>query len=175
MRKPTLNTFKTRNKKLITALNSDNYLQGDNQLYDPNTKCFCVLGVAIDVYCKDKSIPSISEDLTTEQRNKLTDGPSERPSELVASYYGWKQIDPVVTVKESQYKLSELNDSGNTFKEIAKIIKSNLNNLIGNINVTKTAPKQASENQEQQANNTKRKKRTTKTKPRKRKVESTSE
>lgn len=118
-----------KNKKLkrikawVKALKSGKYKQTTEQLYDG--KGFCCLGVATDLYLKEKGKEwqketsrcyGVESQFTELQTSELTTE--------IASWYGLDSHSPEVNYKGTSRTLMSLNDqTGLSFKKIAKLIK----------------------------------------------------
>jgi hypothetical protein len=109
-------------KKWIKALKSGKYKQGNGYLREGDK--YCCLGVACELYIED------GNQLFVEKPNPdndvyLYDGAHSSLPEVVLKWLGLR--DPLGTFNtaiSNEIRLSGLNDSGVSFKEIATIIKS---------------------------------------------------
>lgn len=104
-------------KKLISALRSGEYKQGQRCLRDGDK--FCCLGVACDIYSKENKVEWSGIDggfFFLDSRNYLP--------EEVRDYFGF--IEDNSYVGEGRH-LANLNDAGGTFAKIADILEEYMN------------------------------------------------
>lgn len=107
--------------KWLKALRSGEYKQGRKELRtcEVGGDRFCCLGVLTDLYKKDKEI-------------SWEEATGNNPGTLNESVAEWAGIDieklgNVVNIKRSKFScLSEMNDKGRSFKQIANVIDNNL-------------------------------------------------
>jgi len=119
----------------VRALRSGQYKQGKGSLLNINTQngeeCFCVLGVLTDLYQK------VMEVGTWDRNNRLLDG--ETPFTvgtssldyislpiIVRDWAGLTRFNPVLVVEGKRVTVSQLNDTGKNFDDLAKIIENSL-------------------------------------------------
>lgn len=122
-----------RIKQWIRALKSKKYVQGDQYLFykdEDDVGKFCCLGVAIQLYCESQKLPLLSETHKRNMSSQYADSAGELPSLKIMNYYGFDTRNPIVSFKnedgeDSKATLSDLNDTGYTFEQIAKIIEEN--------------------------------------------------
>ncbi len=97
------------NKKLVAALRSGEYRQGQRKLRDGDK--FCCLGVATDLACK----AGLQEwDEAHINRNY--------PSSQVVKLYGWENSNP--KPESSKWNtFADWNDAGKTFTELADLFE----------------------------------------------------
>jgi hypothetical protein len=118
-----------KNKKLkrikawVKALKSGKYKQTTEQLYDG--KGFCCLGVATDLYLKEKGKEWQKETSRCYGvDNEFNEFETSELTTKIASWYGLKLKSPEVSHKGMSRTLMYLNDSEKlSFKKIAKLIK----------------------------------------------------
>jgi hypothetical protein len=128
-------------KRWVKALRSGKYKQGECYLKQYNNKGgfnHCCLGVLCELY-NDTMKKNHKKTLSTKIRAKSSNDCvvfNKKEGEL-PSVMKWADIcDPIgrFTVENhdygfDQYCLADLNDSGKTFKSIAKIIEKNIDNI----------------------------------------------
>jgi hypothetical protein len=107
-----------RQERWVRALESGQYKQATSVLHNEENQSFCCLGVACDIIKND----DLNEDLKTDVKNALEFMTVLPP--FVIDYYG--------LIKENgQHKenntvcLTYMNDNGESFAEIAKVIRAN--------------------------------------------------
>jgi hypothetical protein len=110
--------------KWVAALRSGEYKQGKERLYSPS-QGYCCLGVLTDLYSKEVlGIPYLGEDdLKKYGEDYLCDE--------VMAWAGLPNSDPevdesLVIINGVPPSLSQLNDAGFTFNDIADIIEEKL-------------------------------------------------
>jgi hypothetical protein len=111
--------------KWLKALRSGEYKQGRQRLRKDNR--FCCLGVLCDIYIKDTQRGKWENDTFIDvdgarERGILTNG--------VVEWSGLENGNPTLTVYSEALKdldsLTEMNDRGMSFNEIANFIEQNL-------------------------------------------------
>lgn len=110
-------------RRWVRALESGKYIQGTNCLANSDGE-FCCLGVLCDLYAKTKKIAWKEADNCGE---KALEGFRESKvlPRKVAQWAGLgRKVDPEVEISGEKTKLAQLNDTGSSFKKIAKLIKS---------------------------------------------------
>jgi len=101
----------------MTALMSGEYSQGREMLHDEEGN-FCCLGVLTDLYCAEKNKKWVEAEadfcfgIEGEQKEYYV-----LPN-VVAYWAGLSSLDPLV----NGVQIAALNDSGSSFKKIAKLI-----------------------------------------------------
>jgi hypothetical protein len=120
--------MKAKIKKLwVEALESGKYKQARETLYVKNTG-FCCLGVLCDLHRKSTKKKKYSWNPLGSSNKHLygiTEAIDSLP-DVVMNWAGLEQSNPNITVNGMETTLAQENDSGKTFKEIAKIIKKQL-------------------------------------------------
>lgn len=107
-----------KNRELVAdALESGEYDQGNNVLRTPEDK-FCCLGVATDIYIKQTNCKKSWEKYCDQYS---FDGNKYYLAEEVMRWLGFRLRNPRL---DNGRTLSELNDEGIDFKEIAKIFRN---------------------------------------------------
>jgi hypothetical protein len=134
-------------KKWVEALRSGEYRQGREALcrIDPldGTESYCCLGVLTDLYQKDRK--KKKKKLKTRESSPFMDtvvveyfsldsddsGASGVLPDEVRKWAGMFSNDGIIHKPESDYeeRLTEFNDGGKSFKQIANIIEKNVENL----------------------------------------------
>ena len=115
-------------EKWLEALRSGKYKQGTGALNKDGR--FCCLGVLCDLFAEDDDCNGAWQEL---DENALTFKPDGRPGrhaflpDAVAEWAGIEisPSDPFVS-DDNDETLSQLNDSGRTFRQIADIIEEEL-------------------------------------------------
>jgi hypothetical protein len=107
--------IKARADELVAALRSGKYTQTIGQLRNGNA--FCCLGVACDI-----------SKLGEWNGNSYFNEEDVLPNE-VADYFGFHNSNGGVIDHNTESCLSELNDHGHSFAEIADFIEANLERL----------------------------------------------
>lgn len=105
----------------VAALRSGEYQQGRNFLRRDNDT-YCCLGVLCDLLKADLKIDWKNrefENFSFANRDVFLPG-------SVSSLAGLESNDPMVTVDGKQRRLSELNDKGYSFPQIADLIEQQL-------------------------------------------------
>lgn len=116
-------------QRWIDALRSGDYIQGAGRLHDPEENSFCCLGVLCDLYIKDHSKstawsfgPSVNEEAINATEGYLP-GEVIDWAKLQSSFSG----DLVVYQDDGTgIEVTELNDSGASFRKIARYIESSI-------------------------------------------------
>lgn len=111
-------------KKWVEALRSGEYQQTTKNLHDKNG--FCCLGVACDLYGKEKGIEWEAPKVQGDTGLQFIGSEAILPS-LVKEWLGLRDNGSYYYTpgtKEENLGLASANDSGNTFLEIADIIES---------------------------------------------------
>ena len=109
----------TKIKKLwLKGLRSEKYKQGKEALRKKNN--YCCLGVLCDIYRKENKVRWKKFDDADGYYSLFNDG-AVLPSK-VRIWSGLKHSNPKILLKS----LSEYNDTGKTFKEIANLIEKYL-------------------------------------------------
>jgi hypothetical protein len=119
-------------RRWVKALESGLYKQGENYLVSPgkNSDKFCCLGVLCDMAVRDKVIPApglvdpamTGSDIPCYAYN----GSNQTLPKKVMAYAGVsEECGKFIGQYGLTISLAELNDGGKSFKQIAKIIKSN--------------------------------------------------
>ena len=125
-------------EKWVNALTSGEYQQGNGKLR--STQGYCCLGVLCDLYAKENNV---EWEYKGYEEDNCIHNPTDYWTLDCASEFlplcvkQWAELDhlsPQVKVKvevdeepwECLEDLSELNDSGSSFAEIAKLIQENL-------------------------------------------------
>jgi hypothetical protein len=108
----------------LNALRSGEYSQTQGHLKTPYG--FCCLGVLCDLYSKEIGDTEWekSEYYESGATAEYFEGKQEFLPESVVNWAGFVCEDP--TIPSEQKKLSELNDEGMSFKEIADLIETHL-------------------------------------------------
>jgi hypothetical protein len=104
-------------QKWVDALRSGEYQQGQYCLRTDNG--FCCLGVLCDLYGKENNV---EWDLVNDDGNYEFHYQSERLPLFVVEWAGVENDNPEIC----ETSLSELNDKGSTFNEIADLIEEHL-------------------------------------------------
>lgn len=116
----------------VENLTSGKYTQGHYFLRDKDSN-FCCLGVLCDLYVKAGNAQwLLSENATKHKTYKI--GFEKEGGQLPKEVMRWAGFTPGISatitiesrVSENTTTLSSLNDTGTTFKEIAKIIEERL-------------------------------------------------
>jgi len=107
-------------KRWLEALNSGDYKQGRGNLRTDDN--FCCLGVLCDLY--DKKGWKILNDSEGDYYAYLSGSATATLPLKVMEWAGLKQDNP--HIPDGKPNLATLNDSGKTFKQIARIIKKYL-------------------------------------------------
>lgn len=94
------------------ALKSGKFEQAKEQLLDQDSGAYCCLGVLTRLYCQDKKVPF-------SKVNGSEPGENDVLNQKVIDWAGLKEQDPIVNGKT----LSQWNDTGTSFKEIATLIQ----------------------------------------------------
>lgn len=107
----------------LEALRSDKYKQGNGLLRTFDNK-FCCLGVLCDIYTK-------TTDIGWNDDNRHSYGMGMYTASLDPDVQEWAGVDNTwgyIWLDEEGRKtnLANMNDSGKTFEEIAKVIEENL-------------------------------------------------
>lgn len=126
--------------KWIKALNSGKYSQTTGVLKDSDG--FCCFGVLCELYKKEHKDTSWEKDGEETYSSYTFMEEDALPPTKVMKWAGFKKIDdtrtrnkympdnekysPLISDKGTKRSLDDLNDSGLTFKEIAKVIKEQL-------------------------------------------------
>lgn len=113
--------------KWITALRSGDYEQGCGCLVASSNgdNRYCCLGVACKLYQNEigglveKSKLSLSQDATLTSFN----ADCNYLPNIVSEWFGFDSVDPRVEYRGFIESLSQLNDKGKTFTEIADLIE----------------------------------------------------
>lgn len=110
-------------EKWVAALRSDEYVQGEKRLVTIVGKSggqplleHCCLGVLTDLYAKEQGVP-------------FTDVAPYGNAHLTAPVCTWAGLDkvcPTVLSNGDDKYLSDLNDSGRSFRDIASLIEEQL-------------------------------------------------
>ena len=109
-------------EKWLTALESNEYQQGKGYLHSQNNK-FCCLGVAADLF---KTTPSTLDDTA----HYLYNGhKSLAPRFVIEALHLYNSTGDALRPVDRHMSLTALNDSGYSFKEIAKIIRDDPRNF----------------------------------------------
>ena len=118
--------------KWLKALRSGEYKQIKSELHNSfcgeycNEEGYCCLGVLTDIYLKEHKLNWGDKD-ASEIYIKQSDGYLHSP---VSEWAGIDSDNPMVVVKtgcgEMHRSLTDLNDSGSTFNEIADLIEPQL-------------------------------------------------
>lgn len=103
----------------IKALNSGKYEQARGQLR--NQYGFCCLGVLCDLYGKEKNVKWTKKLPFYEFNTRSGVLPRQ-----VIEWAGLTEANPLIHYTRRNPALAELNDTGKTFKQIARIIKKYL-------------------------------------------------
>lgn len=109
-------------KTWLWALRSGTYKQGKMYLYDRQKNAFCCLGVACDIADPELNIDYIGLIANYEQKSLETPVKDVKIPDLLKGSFDTTDEDfnPVVKL------LSNMNDDGATFEEIADYIEKNL-------------------------------------------------
>jgi hypothetical protein len=108
----------------IAALTSGEYQQTQGKLKNDNS--FCCLGVLCDLYSKKTGIPWQQKDGEPIDSYRFYNETELLPL-TISNWAGLGDIDnPIVEYGEEQMCISDLNDTGKSFKEIAVIIEEQL-------------------------------------------------
>jgi len=115
----------------VDALNSGEYKQTTNQLFDGNK--FCCLGVLCDLYSKehDEEWEYRHSDFENHDRWYFSDQGEVLP-DVVMDWAGLNKENPVLKLIEPESKetvfadIAGLNDSGYNFKELSNYIEEQL-------------------------------------------------
>lgn len=112
-------------KKWVKTLRSGEYLQGKERLVqeEDNNLTYCCLGVACKLYEKEtkEQLPLDSCGQYWVAEETLTDMPK------VQEFFGLKSVNGYIPSMRTS--LTQLNDIGKTFDEIADIIEQNAKEL----------------------------------------------
>jgi hypothetical protein len=119
-------------QRWIDALLSGEYSQGAGRLYDQEENSFCCLGVLCDLYIKDHSESmswSFGPPLVDEEAINAAEG--YLPGEVIdwAGLQSSASDDGDLFVYQdngTEIELTELNDTGASFRKIARYIKSSI-------------------------------------------------
>lgn len=107
-----------RIKKLwVKALRSGKYKQGIGQLRRDNGEPkFCCLGVLCDIHAKTRQGQTWNEDGSYDDED----------SDLPLSVVEWAELDSSDPVLGTKRRASQINDAGESFEYIAKLIEKRL-------------------------------------------------
>jgi hypothetical protein len=113
----------------LDALRSGKYDQGKGCLQDSRGR-FCCLGVLTDLYSEEKNIPwhqyaGIDIDRFGIHAFPIAGQNSAEENYLTPSVQDWADENNTLA-RMTQVTLSEMNDNGSTFSEIANWIEKNL-------------------------------------------------
>ncbi|MDG4826035.1 hypothetical protein O7635_29655 [Asanoa sp. WMMD1127] len=126
----------------LTALRSGEYEQAQGTLYEDGG--YCCLGVLCDIAVKNDAIPEPTDFpyprwdgvIRTDVTRRAYMAEKMVLPAAVAEWAGLTDVDPMVNVPEEDYDtelvvsvekhLSELNDDGSTFAELADLIEAQL-------------------------------------------------
>lgn len=115
----------------LAALRSGEYIQGHGELKTKDGK-FCCLGVLCDLYSKKNNRPWFLEDSAIDDNCSYytIHGAAESLPKEVRVWAGLIESDPTVQIygpeQEDSAFLSYLNDQGEPFVNIAKLIEEQL-------------------------------------------------
>lgn len=111
-----------RNIKLAEALESGEFKQGKGCLryrdLQDGEDYFCCLGVACQLYREKASFSLWAENIV--HANLLFMGKENYPPQNVVDYYGWDGTSPKIVIGKKSNSAAEFNDTGKSFKLIAK-------------------------------------------------------
>lgn len=120
-------------KRWVAALRSGEYVQGNDAMCvrsEYAEDSYCCLGVLADMYCKETGADK-GEFFENDSSNgcpRLTDG-FKNWAGVTDDYIG-DDFSPIVTIETregtDEISLAELNDSGQTFETLAKLIEEQL-------------------------------------------------
>jgi hypothetical protein len=114
-------------KQWITALRSGGYTQGTASLHSSNG--FCCLGVAAKEFLTDDVV--VTEDIDEYDNNYTTwtyDTECEVAPEYVMKALGLYDENGTSRTRLTSMMLTDMNDKGKTFEQIADIIEANPEN-----------------------------------------------
>lgn len=110
-------------KRLVTALRSGDYKQGHGRLRGGDGESFCCLGVACDLIQGELGVTWSSSDRDGLRYTFL--GRVSKLPEKVRKLYGFTSYFGDYRKKDGELcSLSDLNDNGSSFEEIANFIES---------------------------------------------------
>jgi hypothetical protein len=105
-------------RRWVEALRSGQYKQG--QLFLHSEDSFCCLGVLTDLYCLDHNIQWRKAWLGSAEKSFNSE--TERLHPKVLEWAGLNSPDPIA----GSFHLSQFNDNGGTFTQIADLIERHL-------------------------------------------------
>ena len=111
--------------KWVAALKSNEFEQGRFRLRRQDTECYCVMGVACELYRRETGRGEWVDEMFVVEGAPIPQ--IYAPPDPVVAWLGLKS--PTGRLGGDDVSLIYLNDSGTTFKEIAKVILANKRKL----------------------------------------------